>query len=77
MPCRYSFIKRGIFVGCLVYPSFVTVPCMLTFREVITVAVGCGNTEIAYTFVSAVIEIDGQVGLRQLLYTVALYDETA
>lgn len=50
---------------------------MLTFREVITVAVGCGNAEIAYTFVSAVTEIDGQVGLRQLPYTVALYDETA
>lgn len=42
---------------------------MLTFREVITVAVGCGNTEIAYTFVYAVTERDGQVGLRQLLYT--------
>ena len=50
---------------------------MLTFREIITVAVGCGNKEIAYTFVSAVTEIDVQVGLRQLLYTVALYDETA
>ena len=50
---------------------------MLTCREVITVAVGCGNAEIAYTFVSAVTERDGQVGLRQLLYPSALYDEAA
>ena len=76
-PCRYRFIRGIRCLGYLVYKLYVSVVSMLTFREVIAVAVRRSNTKIAYTFIIAATERDDKVGLRQLSYLFTLYDETA
>ena len=76
-PCRYRFIRGVRFLGYHVDLLYVPVVSMLTFREVIAVAVRRSNTKIAYTFIIAATERYDKVGLRQLYYLFALYDETA
>ena len=76
-PCRYRFIRGIRFLGYHVYKLYVSVVSMLTFREVIAVAVRRSNTKIVYTFIIAATKRDDKVGLRQLYYTFVFYDETA